>query len=553
MEKNHFHSHTSNPTLMKTKSAVLGFAFLMSAFLSHAEEKKTISNSDISGVKVFLSGAEITRTFKTNLPAGVTTLVVSDLSSQIDRSSITASCGSEAMILATSYEMDYLKETRVSPQMKVLKDSLEILSDNLNELNMMKSVYNEEIVMLNSNKTVGGSNTGVSQENLHKVIDFYRSRMIEIKTKLLDVDKKSAKVSERIRKIGDQINQENGRLNRPYGTILITVSAKQPVTANFELTYYSNGASWSPSYDIRSENAKGDVKLLYKANVSQNTGEDWRNVRISLSTGNPTLGGNKPELQPWFLRLAAIYQLDGYSSGRERKAPSPQTPDAAVMSEQQVYNKQEFKDVVVVQESQVVTEFEIQIPYTVMSDGKEVMMDIQSYNLPATYSYYSTPKMDKDAFLMASITGWEKFNLLPGQANVYLENSYVGESYINPAVTTDTLKLSFGRDKRIVIKRERVKDMNAQKFIGGNVEKEYMFETTIRNTKNVNVSVTIEDQLPLSTDENIKITNGELSGGNLKSETGMINWKFELKPGESKSIRLGYKVKYPKDRFIPGL
>ena len=143
--------------------------------------------------------------------------------------------------------------------------------------------------------------------------------------------------------------------------------------------------------------------------------------------------------------------------------------------------------------------------------------------------------------------------MLPGTSKIYLENSYVGESYINPASALDTLLLSFGRDKRIIIKREKVKDMNTTKFIGGNVEKEFLFETTIRNTKKESITITIEDQIPLKTDESMKVTTGELSGGNYVEETGLINWKMDIKPGETKKIRLGFKVKYPKDKIIPGL
>ncbi len=534
---------------MKTK--IVLFLILLVALQTYAENSKEVLTSDVTDVKVFLSGAQVNRTFKTTVDEGVTTLAVTELSSQIDANSITATSGGEAMILSTSFSLDYLKEPRMTPQLKSLKDSLEKLTDNLNELNMLKSVYNEEVAMLNANKAVGGSNVGVNFENLQKVIDFYRNRMIDVKGKITDIDKKTAKLNDKIRRINEQIDQENGKLNRPFGTILITVSAKVRSTVNFELSYFARGASWRPSYDIRSKNVSSTVNLLYKANVNQNTGEDWKNVHVSLSTGNPTLGGTKPTLRPWYLRIVepvqTIYQLEGKAKSRK---------DAAPMMEQSVVTggvPASFDDMVVMEENQLVTEFDIQLPYTVLSNGKDVMMDIQSHNLPASYAYYTTPKMDKDAFLIANITGWEKLSLLPGNANVYLENSYVGESYVNPSVTTDTLQLSFGRDKRIIVKREKVKDMNSTKFIGGNVEKDFLFETTIRNTKKDNVTITIEDQIPLSTDENIKITKGELSGGNLNAETGMINWKIELKPGETKSIRLGYKVKYPKDKQIPGL
>lgn len=551
MEKNPFPISLRKLSTMKAKTAVLRLAALLLLISTNAfsDNEKIVSVSDVTDVKVFLSGAQVTRTFKSTINEGVTTIAVTDLSSMIDRNSITATSGGEAMILSTSYALDYLKEPRVTPQLKSLKDSLGRLTDDMNELNMLKSVYSEEIALLNANKSVGGSNVGVSAETLQKVIDFYRARMIDVKGKLIVIDKKSVKLAEKIKRLNEQIEEENGKLNRPYGTILVTVSAKIRTTVNFELSYFARGASWRPSYDIRSKDVKSTVTLLYKAAVNQNTGEDWKGVRVSLSTGNPTLGGTKPTLRPWYLRIAEPVMLQQISKSKSRNEAAPMmqsgamAEDAAPMMYEQVQ----------VEENQLVTEFEIQIPYTVMSDGKDVIMDIQSHNLPAMYSYYSTPKMDKDAFLVASITGWEKLNLLPGAANVYLENSYVGESFVNPAVTTDTLQLSFGRDKRIVIKRERVKDMNTIKFIGGNTEKEFLFETTIRNTKKDNITITIEDQVPLSTDQSIKISNGELSGGNLNNETGMITWKVDLKPGESKSIRLGYKVKYPKDKQVPGL
>lgn len=523
---------------------------LLTSMQSFADNEKNIVNSEIKEVKIFLSGAQINRTFKTTIETGVTQLVIENLSSQIDRNSITVSVNGDAMILSTSYALDYLKEKKVTPELKKMKDSLEVLTSNLNELNMMEAVYNEEAGMLNANKSVGGSNVGVNPENLHKAIDFYRQRMIEVKSKILDIDKKQVKLAEKIKRINEQIEVENGKMNQPYGTIFVNISSKQRTNIDVGLSYFVRGASWGPSYDLRAKDVNSPVNLLYKAVVTQNTGENWENVHVALSTGNPTLGGNKPQLNPWYLGfLRPRYEQNMNAPAMENRSMSTQKNEIRIATSEEL----SMTDVVQMQENQLVTEFDIQLPYTVLSDGKAVMMDIQSFTLPAAFSYYSTPKLDKDAFLMASITGWEKLNLLPGNSNVYLENSYVGQSFINPSATTDTLQLSFGRDKRIVVKREKVKDMNTTKFIGGNVEKEFLFETTVRNSKKETVTITIEDQVPLSTDANIKITDGELSNGNYNSETGMINWKLELKSGETKKIRLGYKVKYPKDKIIGGL
>ncbi len=531
---------------MKTKIFI---TLLLISTQTFSQVEKSIVKSDIKNVKVYLSGAQIERTFKTTIDPGLTRLAVENLSSQIDASSITVSVNGEAMILSSSYSLDYLKEKKVSPELKKLKDSLEVLTNDMSELNMLKSVYTEETGMLNSNKAIGGSNVGVNADNLQKAIDFYRQRMIELKTKTLDIEKKQVKLSEKIKRINEQIEVENGKMNQPFGTIFVNISAKQRVTVDIELSYYALGASWYPTYDIRAKDVNSAVTLMYKANVTQNTGENWEDVHIALSTGNPSLSGNKPQLNPWYLRYYTppVYMKEGIApAAGVSRAKNLEMQDMAV-------SKAELPDAVTVEENQLVTEFEIQIPYSVLSNGKEVTMDIQSHNLPANFSYYSTPKHDKDAVLMAGITGWEKLNLLPGNSNVYLENSYVGESFINPLAATDTLNLSFSRDKRIAIKREKVKDMNTTKFIGGNVEKEFLFEITIKNTKKDNVTVTIDDQVPLTTDETIKVSTGELSNGNYDSKTGMINWKIELKPAEIKKILFGYKVKYPKDKVINGL
>jgi uncharacterized protein (TIGR02231 family) len=531
-----------NPNLMKKIIVALMVLFYVHA---SAQSEVNVTNSQIKNVKVFLSGAQIERIFSTTIENGVSQIAVENLSTGIDANSISVSGSGDATVLSTSFSPDYLKENRESAVVKRLKDSLENMNNNMNELNMYKSVYNDELSMLNANKSIGGSNTGVSAENLQRVIDFFRQRSIDLKTKLITLDQKITKLSDKIKKINEQIDVENGKFDQPSGTIFITMSAKQRTTVNLELSYYASGASWKPAYDMKAVDVNGPVSLIYKANVAQQTGENWNNVHVFLSTGNPSLGATKPNMTTWFLRYYTppVYRTEGLYE----KSMAP----AAAESKQK--DIREISDDVAVQQNQIVTEFEIKIPYTVKSDGKIVQMDIQSSSLPANYTYYSAPKLDKDAFLVAYITGWESLNLLPGPAKVYLENTYTGTSYINPASATDTLSLSFGRDKRIIISREKVKDLSNVTFISGNVEKEFTFETTIRNTKKDKIEITIEDQIPLSTDESIKVTAGNLSGGTLNTETGIIRWKINLGSAEYKKIRLSYKVKYPKDKVIQGL
>lgn len=525
------------------------FLFLISASLNiKAENARSLTNSTIKDVKVFLSGAQVNRNIKVAVEAGESILTIEGLSSQIDQGSINVKGTGNAMIMGVSFRMDYLKDTYKSPELKQLQDSLDLLKASLDKTTLMESVYNDELGFLNANRNTGGTTTGVNTENMKKVLDYYHSKMIDLRTKLLDLSEQKKKLNERIARINQQINDLNGKLNKPTGTILVKINAQKATNLDLDFSYYVQGAGWSPLYEIRSENISGPVKLNYKASVYQNTGEEWKNIRLSLSSANPVLGGNKPDLSPWYLnfyqpRPRPMYNLQG--------APELQLSEVVVMDKRDKVSS--IAEEVTVNQNQLETEFEIPLAYTIADDGKPVDVEIQSNDLQGAYAFYATPKLDRDAFLMTSITGWENLNLLAGKANIYFENSYVGESYIDPQMTEDTLKLSLGRDKRIIIKRELLKGMTSTKFIGSSIEKQFVYEITVKNTKKDAVELNLDDQLPVSQNDDIKVTVDELSGGRMNNETGAVNWKLNVKAGETVKIKLGFTVKYPKGKTIGNL
>ncbi len=532
---------------MKLFRSVLAFVLL--SLVAHADaDEKSVTATTLKEVKVFLSGAQINRIAKTSVESGTTTLAFEGLSSMIQSNSISITGEGNVMIMSVGYRLNYLNEKPKSAELKSLEDSLEHLNITLNKLVLTENVYNDDISFLNSNKATGGANSGVNSENLKKVMDYYHQKMIDVRTRLLELADQKKKIVEKINKVNQQISELNGKLNQPTGTILVTINAKATATVNLNINYYVTGAGWTPNYDIRSENINSPVSLQYKGSVFQQTGEQWKNVKLSLSTANPVLGGKKPELNNWYLNF---YEPRTYYRS-EQMAPMMKDKDGLDQVVVTSANAVQKPDVTV-QQNQLETEFDIQNPYSVNSDGQPVQVDIQSSTLNVNYAYFSTPKLDKDAFLMASLTGWESLNLLSGKANVYFENGYVGESFIDPSVATDTFKISLGRDKRIVVKREQVKNLSSTKFIGSNVVREFVYEISIRNTKKEAVELTVEDQIPIANNSDIKVTVNDLSNGNLKAETGMINWKVNVKPGETQKIRFGFTVKYPKGKAISNL
>jgi len=203
-----------------------------------------------------------------------------------------------------------------------------------------------------------------------------------------------------------------------------------------------------------------------------------------------------------------------------------------------------------VSENQTNLEFIIRVPYDVPSDNRQYTINIQESSLPATFEYYCAPKIDREAFLVARITGWEELNLLSGEVNLFFEGTYVGKSSINVRNTADTLDLSLGRDKGIVITREKRKDFTEQKTIGGNIRESRSWEITVRNTKKQPLNLRLEDQFPVSMNKDIEMEPLDYAGGAYNRETGRVSWRLKLEPSEEKKIRLSFSVRYPKDKRV---
>ncbi|SFS48485.1 mucoidy inhibitor MuiA family protein [Lutibacter maritimus] len=199
---------------------------------------------------------------------------------------------------------------------------------------------------------------------------------------------------------------------------------------------------------------------------------------------------------------------------------------------------------------QTTVDFEIEIPYSIKSDNKSYSVDMANYNLPAEYKYFCVPKIDKDAFLIANISDWEKYNLLEGEANIFFEDTYIGKTLLDIRYATDTLQISLGRDKNVSVKREKVKNFTTKQFIGSKKEESRVWSINVKNNKSQTINMLIFDQVPVSTLEEIKVDISETSGAKHNIETGEIKWDFSIDPNESKKFELKYTVKYPKNRNL---
>jgi uncharacterized protein (TIGR02231 family) len=508
--------------------------------------------SQIKEVTVFLQGAQISRQARINVGKGTSTLILRELPVDIDPQSIQARGEGNFVILSLLHQVNYLAGALKTAGVQALQDTLKLLENQLAEVNGKQAVMKSEEELLVANRNLGGNDRTITMAELKLAADFYRTRLTEIKMAQIKLATETGKLTEKIEKVRNQLSTMED--NKPTSEILVNITAEEASAVTLWITYTVNNAGWYPDYDIRAKDVQNPVQLSYNAKVYQNTGEDWDKVSIRLSTANPQQRGEKPVLSPWFIDYeqppVPLRQYNMMGNVATKKAEAEPMEMAIVDDIKESVNSETAAALTSVSENQTNFEFNIKVPYDIPADNKQYTINIQESSLPATYEYYCAPKIDREAFLLARITGWENLNLLSGNINLFFEGTYVGKSSLNVRNTKDTLDLSLGRDKGIVVTRAKLKDFTEQKTIGSNIRETRTWEVTVRNSKKQALNLRIEDQFPISMNKDIVIEQQEYAGAAYDKETGKVVWKMNLAPSEEKKLRLSFAIKYPKDKQV---
>lgn len=528
--------------------------------ISYAQSPRSF-NGQLESVTVYSSGAELNHKVKVSLPVGTSEIVLNNMANTIDESSIQVGVPSSVTILSTSFSRDFLKNENKSPAYIKVEDSLQIVKREMNKIQNKRIVEENLLVLLDKNQAIGGVNTGVNVAELMKVADYYKSKQLELRNNIFSLKEAEEIQQKRITRMQKQLQELSQDKTGTTGQIVLQVMATTAGTADFNVSYLSPNAAWIAFYDLRAENTSSPLKIVYKANVTQYTGLDWKKVKLSLSTGNPSQNGTAPLLSAWFLQFgdpqyAYFDKKQAYQNRIQSMAAPAPVKTEAKLSEVAFGNalQGQVAGIAMTQnENMLNASFDIDIPYDIASNSKPHGVTLKEFSQPANFKYYSVPKVDGDAFLMAEITNYDKLNLLPGEANIIFENSYVGKSFINPNATTDTLNLSMGRDKKITIKREKVAEQTGTKFIGNSKKQTFTYEIRLRNGKKEAVDLLLKDQYPVSTDKDMEVELLNAGGATINKETGVLTWKLNLKAGATETIRISYSVKYPKDKNILNL
>jgi uncharacterized protein (TIGR02231 family) len=505
-----------------------------------------ITNNTITKVTVFRSQAQITRLASIDANEGVHNVIFDKLSPYINMNSVEVKADQAITILSVSNRNQYFNKEEKPESIKLMEDSLENLNASLADFKADKEtiVFQKELML--ANKNVGSNQTGVKTDELEDLMALYHKKLNEFKTDWFRLTKLENKYNEIKQKFEQQLAEYNNGQMQLTNEIVVSIKANRELqNAKIELSYLVSNVSWQPFYDIRIKDTKSPVNIMCKAKVTQGTGEDWKNVMLKLTTANPAEAGNKPELQTNWLRFF-VPQVLREVMIRDKpmlvapKASNMQMADDAVS---------ESYGVASVSETAINTEFIVNAPYSIPSDNAPHSVDLNVLSLPADYIYQAVPKLDKDVFVTARVAANDLVNNLQGEANVYFDGTFTGNTYIN-STAEDTLTLSLGRDKRIQIERKKLKEFSSKSFFGSTKTESNTWEITIRNTRKEPVKIFLEDQVPVSTDKEIEVKITDAGNANIEDASGKLKWTFNIPAEQTQTAKFSFEVKYPKDKKI---
>jgi uncharacterized protein (TIGR02231 family) len=555
-------------------------AFLLLTIFSTASAKAQLAREEkvqhtLQSVRVYFSRAELTHEAKVNLSPGTYNLVFSGLSQYLDESSLQVGGDGDGIIQGVSARTSYLNRTVKNERVRILEDSLEFYSKKYYDVeNIIWVLEREQDLILNNNR-VAGQEKGLSTEELQKLAEFYRTRIRAIGISLLDYRDQKKLVDQHLARIRNELHKFNSERDQPTKEVVVAFVKRTNAPVSLKLKYLAENASWYPHYDLRCTKINEPVNLFLKGKIVNRTGIEWKNVTISLSTADPNSFASAPTLDPLYLYIRppqpkpyavkgkAIYQnappqqeiqyneklmeRGGRTAEDAKRQRDALSAPAAESADEEAFSSADYTTT---HSKSLATEYTIELPYTIPTDGKEMNVEVKKIEMPGKFRYFAIPKKSNDAYLQLQLTDWNTYDLIAGQASVYFEGNFVSKTAIEPSSADDTLYVDLGKDPKVVIERKLDKKYSSQKSLGSQVKLERTFKINLKNNKNEPINLIIEDQVPVSSGNQIEVEFHHAKEAKYDPTSGKLKWELELESGRSKTLEISYDIKFPKGMVL---
>lgn len=488
-----------------------------------------------------------------SLPIGRSVLQFSGLPAGLEEDSVVVSAQSGVSLVIEGIDIreDFLASSAI-PKMQDLERQLRELQDQKNSLQSEKSVLEEKRNFFRNLSTGlgNGDKELANLDDIRKLYTFYGEEVSNLAETILSLERSGTQLEPELNRIRREMDALKNAAQKSQRTLLVSVKAGDAAKADFTVRYVIGKAYWNPSYDARVDSATGKVELLYNALVRQETGEDWNNVQLVLSTAQPGRNGRMPELSPAFLDFKEPIVGSRAEIPLTAAMPAPEEP--AQSKAQSVQSSDAHAEV---EKNGLAVAYEVKLPVTIPADGQSHRTNVLLLNLAGSPEYVTTPKLDSGVFLKLHLENTSDALLLPGPVSVFRDAEFTGTIPLSLVPAGSDFDLYVGKDDSIKVDRKESAGKRSETGILNRREVEdRKYQISIQNFRSNPIKLLIYDQLPVSRNSEIVVNQGAFSDkpATFDKDSGKLSWNIELQPKVKKVIEFSYSFDWPKGKEVIG-
>ena len=554
---------------MKNLSLFLFLIFaLIPAVVFSAESQRIPAISRITAVTVYADRALTTRSATLTLKPGSYLIAFESLPALILDDSVRVNGKGTAATTVTGLEVkrQFLEQSG-EKKVQELLDEIRILEKQSAGLDAKKAGISAQKTFLESIRVAWGDR--ISKElaigrptsaELQEAATFVGAGITKAEEQSREIEFEKKSLKDKVDAMRRQQQEATGSGRKETKAVEVAVEVTRAGNLTLELAAMVPRASWEPAYDVRLTPDGKSADLTFQAMIRQQTGEEWRNIDLTLSTARPATGGAPPELMPWSIALYRPRPLMPEPVFAGAPAPAPLAKAASrFMADYAVQELAKAEEapaafsVAQVHDEQSSVSFHIPRAIDIPSDGSRHSTIVASLQVPVSIEYLAVPKLSPALFLKSEIINHAAYPLLPGKVNTFIGNSFTGSSRLNKIAAGEKFDLFFGNDDQVTVKREELKQHKDAGIFGKN-RVNYRYRIDLENFRKESLALTLRDQIPVAGNEEIKVTLEEpsLKPAEIKDD-GTVIWKMPLQAGEKKTLTFEIMVEYPKEKEITGL
>lgn len=514
----------------------------------HSQEKTLVTTPQ--EVTVYLQSAKVVEEGSITLTKGKNIVTISNLSNYIDVNTYQIGLTDGATLLSVTLGNNYLKEEVFSKEEQELITQKETLSRAIKFKDADDKALAGELKLIEENRKIGNNNEGWTTTQLSELATFYANRIPQISKQRIVIQEELGDLREDLNKVTLQLQKSTSTKNENQQEVVLEIDASIGMTSTIAVTYVVRNAGWQPLYDIRASSLEDPLSLITKGRIYQNTGKDWDNVQMKVSTYRPKSNQDRPILNPFYIREQVAYTNAELDEIVVEEAAAPMATRG--VNSLQMRKEKALSDVAVTEvlEQQFNAVYVLNTKQSIPSAGKGQTVILDNKKVAVEYVYHTVPKLKQEVFLLAKIKNWQSLNLLLTEANIYFEGNFIGKTTINPNYTKDAYPLSLGVDERVVVKHRLVDNLGTKRTLSNKKVESFAYEIILRNNGPKPIKVEVFDQAPISQNNKIEVEILDAAGGSYDKNTGSILWEKTVSRGAKDTFIFSYEVKYPKDMVL---